>query len=167
VNRCAACPVAEDVPCRAGDFCVWASGGDPVHLRHIAAVALRDAGRPLPEPAATPIREAEPSPPPRPLAETLRLNAQMRTCPWRQERTDCGCAGLATCAIGLGDRGLVNHQDCWECLAVRRDHPESAAWVEREPMWAIVPAREWRRARLKITYPRLPGRLTGPRRWLR
>jgi hypothetical protein len=62
--RCAHCPAAEGLSCRGGGFCAWAADGDPVHLRHIAAVALRDAGRPTPQPAV-PCQDA-PAPQPAP-----------------------------------------------------------------------------------------------------
>jgi hypothetical protein len=56
--------------------------------------------------------------PPRPaLAATLALMSRMRACPHRTERTDCGCAGMATCGLGRGLSGLVNHHDCLSCLS--------------------------------------------------
>jgi hypothetical protein len=62
-GRCAHCPAADGLPCRAGGFCDWAAAGDPVHLRHIAAVALRDAGRPTPAQPAVPCNEVAPATP--------------------------------------------------------------------------------------------------------
>lgn len=55
-------------------------------------------------------------PPPRPLSRTLELLSRMHACPSRTERADCGCAGLATCSLGKGQAGVVNHQDCFACL---------------------------------------------------
>ena len=50
------------------------------------------------------------------LAESLALFRRLGACPHRSARTDCGCAGLARCALGRGQRGLVNHHDCLDCL---------------------------------------------------
>lgn len=66
MTRCDHCPVPEGLPCRAGVFCTWAANGDPVHLRHIAAVALKDADRPLPPQVALPCPDAVPAPTPAP-----------------------------------------------------------------------------------------------------
>lgn len=55
--------------------------------------------------------------PPRPsVREALDGLAEMRACPHRDERTDCGCGGLAKCGKGRGVNGLVNHGDCLACL---------------------------------------------------
>jgi len=55
-HRCEHCPVFAELACRGKIFCAWAAAGDPdpVHLRHIVAVAQRDAGRPLPATIASP-----------------------------------------------------------------------------------------------------------------
>ena len=50
------------------------------------------------------------------LAVALALLRQLRACSHRIARTDCGCAGLAVCALGRGQEGLVNHHDCFDCL---------------------------------------------------
>lgn len=50
-----------------------------------------------------------------PLADSMRLIKQMRTCP---ERTPCHtCGGKATCALGKGRGGTVYPQDCFSCLS--------------------------------------------------
>ena len=53
----------------------------------------------------------------RPVAESLALLALMHACPDREERLDCACGGLAACRRGRGRDGLVNHRDCFACLA--------------------------------------------------
>jgi hypothetical protein len=62
-------------------------------------------------------RPPKPEPPRPNLTATLALMARMRECPHRTERTDCGCAGMATCGLGRGLSGLVNHHDCLSCLS--------------------------------------------------
>lgn len=57
------------------------------------------------------------TPGPVPLSTSLNLLARMRSCPHRSPRTDCGCGGLATCALEKGKDGLVNYRDCQDCLS--------------------------------------------------
>lgn len=67
---------------------------------------LRLAGEPEPKPE-----------PPRPSAQqTTTILKQMHDCPHRTKQTGCGCGGLATCTLGKGRGGLVNHHDCIACL---------------------------------------------------
>jgi hypothetical protein len=61
-NRCAHCPAPDGLPCRAGVFCDWAAAGNRVHLRHIAAVALRDVDRPMSAQPAVPCPDVGPAP---------------------------------------------------------------------------------------------------------
>lgn len=83
----------------------WLESGDPVERK---AAAFRLGLR----------LETDVSPPPErpPLSETLALLRRMHACPDRDPTTDCGCGGLATCRRGRGNAGLVNHQDCLDCL---------------------------------------------------
>lgn len=79
----------------------------PVYDRGYEAVVLELAGAPDVEIDRT----HAPT-----LATSLAIRNAVRTCPWRDPRPNCGCEGLARCAIGYGDRaGDVSHADCWEC----------------------------------------------------
>lgn len=108
MSQCDRCPVAgEDISCRAGAFCAWMSvpAPDPVHVRHIRAVALKDADRPLPPQAAVPcdgrgatvVHTAIPD---IPLAGDVveaiarRIGADRLARWWeRQTGIPCGCEG--------------------------------------------------------------------------
>jgi hypothetical protein len=118
--RCPHCPVDPGRPCEGLYFRRLCELADPDHA------AYNPAYRPLLErlAGATPLA----------LAATRRGGAQatlgvgesvgllrdMYLCPQRVTRTECGCAGLATCMLGYGQDGLVNHHDCFACLIGRR-----------------------------------------------
>jgi hypothetical protein len=48
-----------------------------------------------------------------PLAESLRLTALARSCPFRS-RPACGCEAAAACALKRG--ADVSAQTCWDCV---------------------------------------------------
>lgn len=51
------------------------------------------------------------------VAESLALLAEMKQCPRRTVRDDCGCAGLAWCSACPDEPPRsVNHFDCFNCL---------------------------------------------------
>ena len=104
-GRCAGCPRAPGARC---------AGAVTPRL-----CVLVDPTSPDYEPAYLTALEppAAPAAPRRPVAESLRLLREMRSCPHRSERTDCGCDGAASCSLGLGRDGLVRIADCFDCLA--------------------------------------------------
>ncbi|WP_165235373.1 hypothetical protein [Aquisphaera insulae] len=113
-DKCGHCPVSAGM-CRGqspryGHLCRRAAQGHPVELR--AIVDLSAGGIP-PEPAPPPPPPEPPRPAPDQVMGELKIVAH---CPHRDERTDCGCGGLARCSLGKGRDGLVNHQDCLACL---------------------------------------------------
>jgi hypothetical protein len=60
-------------------------------------------------------------PPSRPtIDQTRELRARMLACPHRQPHS-CNCAQLATCTLGKGNAGTVDHHDCRDCL-LAQDH---------------------------------------------
>jgi hypothetical protein len=111
--RCAHCPVESGLPCKGLQVRRLCELSNPDHADFnpsyrslLVQLARTDASRAQPE------RSGE-SPD---LAESLRLIGQLRSCPHRTARADCGCAGVASCALGRGRDGLVNHHDCFNCL---------------------------------------------------
>jgi len=106
-GRCAGCPRAPGLRC--------AGALTPRLCR------LVDPTSPDYEPAYLAALEPPPDVPPgvplRPVAESLRLLREMRSCPHRSERSDCGCDGAASCSRGLGRDGVVRIADCFDCLA--------------------------------------------------
>ena len=78
---------------------------------------MRGGGFPSnPPQAPAPLHSLAPSPAQLRASELVARLHAVRACPHRTERPDCGCAGLARCALGKGRQGLVNHQDCLACL---------------------------------------------------
>lgn len=113
--RCRRCPLAPDAPCAGVDIRRLCQLVDPEHPDHDPAykAVLTTTDRPRPDAV-----DADEEPPPRrPLHETLRLLRAMKSCPHREERTDCGCAGAASCSRGGERDGLVRIVDCFDCLA--------------------------------------------------
>jgi hypothetical protein len=116
-SRCDHCPVDRGHHCagqRVPRLCALVNPDDPSYnpaYRTLLEKPVGDTGPTVetrPHVAAT-FPEVS-------LAETLRLLGRMKSCPHREARTDCGCAGLARCAQGRGKEGLVNHLDCFGCL---------------------------------------------------
>ena len=111
-GRCAHCPVAPGRHCQGTRVRRFCELTDPAH------VAFNPQYRSLLD------QWARGQPPPAPpnsaggfdLAQTQALLDRLNRCPHRAPRTDCGCAGLAQCALGRGQQGLVNHHDCFDCL---------------------------------------------------
>lgn len=58
-----------------------------------------------------------------PLAESLELTRAMNLCPFRKKGESC-CDGFR-CSAGMGRKGVVNHQDCFDCL---RMYKASSSW---------------------------------------
>src|SRR5262245_10826916 len=109
MNRCAHCPAPEGRPCLAQV------------ARHPRWCQLIDPASSIYDPRYRATLEAypdvpEPEPAPMPVAESLDLLEEMKLCPNRTPETECGCGGLARCALGKGRDGLVNHADCFACL---------------------------------------------------
>lgn len=105
--HCCHCPVDAGLPCLAaedpeafGYWCPLAEAGEPIHLKMIVG---RSA-------IATPATSR------RPARESIALVERMKACPHWIPETECGCGGLARCALGRGRDGLVNHHDCFACL---------------------------------------------------
>lgn len=67
--------------------------------------------------------DAAPAVPAPSAAQSIANIALMKACPYRDPRTDCGCAGLARCGLGKGKDGIVNIQECIDCVS-SRDFPE-------------------------------------------
>jgi hypothetical protein len=111
-TRCPRCPLAPGSPCAGVDVPRLCQLVDPEHPDHDPSYL-----------SALPVRVDSPpgddAPPRRPLAETLRLLREMKACPHRDERTDCGCAGSASCSRGRGREGVVRIAECFECLDPR------------------------------------------------
>lgn len=51
-----------------------------------------------------------------PLAGSIAMLKRMKACPHRSTPANCGC-GVATCGLGKGRAGKVNHAECYECLS--------------------------------------------------
>ena len=47
---------------------------------------------------------------------TQILIDKMKLCRHRYTTTDCGCAGAARCKLGKGRNGIVNYNECFECI---------------------------------------------------
>lgn len=113
-SPCAACPRGELGGCKAQAL-------RNARLCELAASGREDYRALLSLPAGEAPAVAAPDVP---LAESLAITRALHTCPWRDPVPECGCSGMARCAIGVGDRGGdVSHADCWECcraeIAVR------------------------------------------------
>lgn len=102
-DHCPGCPFPEGVFCYALQMVC-----DRIHEPEVRRKFLENL--------AITTGAIDASEPPPPLDETLILLKRMHDCPDREPRTDCGCAGLATCKAGKGSDGLVNHHDCFQCL---------------------------------------------------
>lgn len=115
-GACGHCPVEPGRSCeglRARRLCELADPAHPDHRPAYRDLLVRLAG----DPGDEPDEGLRAGPEPRDLAGTIALLRRMHECPDRTPRADCGCAGLARCARGRGREGLVNHHDCFECLA--------------------------------------------------
>lgn len=110
--KCPHCPLAaEDRPClaqvaRHPRYCQFMDPESPIHDERYRAMLAAYPGPP-------PIMD-EPARPP--VTESLILLERMKGCEHRTTETECGCGGLARCALGKGREGLVNHADCFACL---------------------------------------------------
>ena len=111
--RCAHCPVEPGLPCKGIEVRRLCELTDPNHAAYNASYRslLRQLARGEGLSPASGSSGVTPG-----LAESLALIRRLSACPHRSARTDCGCAGLARCALGRGQQGLVNHHDCFDCL---------------------------------------------------
>jgi len=116
-EHCPGCPFPEGV------FCYALQGiCDRIHEPEIRRKFLENLASPDDSPV---IEDERPS-----MAETIRLLSLMHACPERTPETDCGCGGMATCRLGKGRDGLVNHHDCIACLSGRAG-PEDTPGPDR------------------------------------
>src|SRR5436309_2845896 len=105
MDRCAGCnAIASWCWLRSLGRCDWLS--EEHWARHNAGRSAIGPG-PVPEP---------PPPEPPSLAATLALRKRMLGCTNRTP-ISCGCGELATCALGRGTNGQVDHHDCRACLS--------------------------------------------------
>ncbi len=98
--KCPHCP--QIGPCRGESIPRLCQLVDPSRADHNPAY-LRALGA---QPKAAPVV---------PLAESARLTRLVKECPHRTVQTDLGC-GCSECALGKGRDGVVNQQECWECV---------------------------------------------------
>lgn len=101
------CPrCSQGLPCR---------GVDVPRLHELAAKDSRYLARL--DPGCLDGTTSKPAPPPSyptiPLAESMRLTALTRLCPYRSA-PKCGCNGAAACALKGGVD--VTIQTCWDCV---------------------------------------------------
>jgi hypothetical protein len=112
VARCPHCPIERGLACeglRVRRLCELVDPTHPAYNPEYLSLLGPLASSELPEALV--------------MTEALSLLKKMKACPERTVGTDCGCAGLARCALGKGHNGLVNHFDCFDCLRTASSDP--------------------------------------------
>lgn len=111
-GRCAACTAR-------GDWC-WLrdQAGDCPRVADPTWAEYNRLRSALPPPAPAPAAPPPPGPGRLSVIRARELWARMKACPHRGPHS-CGCGALATCSLGKGSAGTVDHHDCCECLLAR------------------------------------------------
>ena len=118
-GRCARCPVAPERECAGVDIQRLCELTNPLHPDFNATYQTMldhgpkniDVQDDLPAPKEGMTKASLPT-----VSEAIARLTAMKSCSHRQERTDCGCAGVALCRLGRGSNGIVNHVDCIKCI---------------------------------------------------
>ena len=119
--RCAHCPVEPDVPCAGLHVRRLCTLVDPAQTSYNPGyiALLRRPWWAAPGAAVAADAARNVAPLAQNVAEVVELLREIKACPYRTNEADCGCAGLARCSLGQGNRGLVNHHDCLACLRAK------------------------------------------------
>ncbi|MGO9597646.1 MAG: hypothetical protein ACLP7Q_06565 [Isosphaeraceae bacterium] len=120
-SRCAHCPVEPDVACAGLHVRRLCTLVDPAQTSYNPGylALLRRSGLTEPGAAATSEAARNLAPSAQNVTEVVMLIKEIKACPHRNDEAECGCAGLALCALGHGYQGLVNHHDCLACLRAK------------------------------------------------